>query len=87
LEEEGEKLPQKWIWWGTRWNEIGFLGSAIQFVAATIFWISTMTGIPGAINMNNVGLVDGIFWVPQVIGGCGFIISRYLVRDCQLRVV
>lgn len=46
-----------------------------------------MTGIPGAINMNNVGLVDGIFWAPQVIGGCGFIISRYLVLDYQLRVV
>ena len=72
-----EKSEQQWKWFGARWHEIGFIGSSIQFVAATIFWISTITGIPGVIDMNNIGLVDGIFWVPQVIGGSGFIISRY----------
>jgi hypothetical protein len=45
--------------------------------AASVFWISTITGIPGVIDMNNTGLTDGIFWVPQVIGGSGFIIARY----------
>ena len=34
--------------------------------------------------MNNVGLVDGIFWVPQVAGGSGFIISRYIPRVTSL---
>jgi hypothetical protein len=72
-----ENSTQQWIWYGARWHEIGFIGSSIQFVAATIFWISTFTGIPGVIDMNNIGLTDGIFWVPQVIGGIGFIISRY----------
>jgi hypothetical protein len=28
--------------------------------------------------MDNLALVDGIFWVPQVIGGSGFVISRSL---------
>jgi hypothetical protein len=27
--------------------------------------------------MNNIALTNGIFWVPQVIGGTGFIIARY----------
>lgn len=37
--------------------------STIQFVCATIFRIST-TEILGVIDMNKVGLVDGIFWFP-----------------------
>ncbi len=24
------------------------------------------------------GLLDGIFWVPQIVGGCGFIVSSLL---------
>jgi hypothetical protein len=68
---------QQWVWFGARWHEIGFIGSVIQMFAASVFWISTVTGIPGVIDMNNTGLTDGIFWVPQVIGGSGFIIARY----------
>jgi hypothetical protein len=43
-----------------------------------VFWISTVTGIPNVINQNNTALVDGIYWTPQVIGGSGFIIARYV---------
>jgi hypothetical protein len=71
-----DKTEQQWIWFGTRWHELGFVACAIQLFGATVFWISTVTGIPGVIDMDNVALVDGIFWVPQVIGGWGFIISR-----------
>jgi hypothetical protein len=46
-----------------------------------------VTGIPGVINMANIGLVDGIFWVPQVVGGCGFIISRCHVNIIPLTIV
>jgi len=74
--EDADIENQKWIWWGSRWQEIGFLASAIQMFAASVFWIATITGIPGVINMGNVGLTDGIFWVPQVVGGTGFIIAR-----------
>ena len=75
--DDGNFEPQKWIWWGSRWKEIGFLASAIQLCSASVFWIATVTGIPGAINMESVGLTDGIFWAPQVIGGTGFIAARY----------
>lgn len=75
---------QQWVWFGTRWHEIGFVGSVIQMFAASVFWISTITGIPGIIDMNNTGLTDGIFWVPQVIGGTGFIIARYFPTPSKL---
>lgn len=73
-----ETHRQEWIWFGAHWHEIGFVACVIQLVAATVFWIATITGIQGVINMNIIPLVDGIFWVPQVIGGTGFIISRYI---------
>jgi hypothetical protein len=72
-----EKGEQEWLWWGSRWNEIGYVGSVIQMFAATIFWISTITGIPGVIDTSNVALTNGIYWVPQIIGGSGFIVARY----------
>jgi hypothetical protein len=83
-DSEQNEDQQKWRWFGARWGEIGFIASSIQFVAATIFWISTITGIPGVINMENTGLVDGIFWAPQVIGGSGFIIARYSILHIYL---
>jgi hypothetical protein len=46
--------------------------------AATIFWVSTITGIPGVIDMENVPLTIGIYWVPQIIGGSGFTVARHL---------
>jgi hypothetical protein len=76
-EDDVDSHLQDWIWFGARWHEIGFVASAIQCLAATIFWIATVTGIPGVIDMNNIRLTNGIFWVPQVIGGTGFIISRF----------
>lgn len=79
-ETDTAKHEQQWLWFGTRWHEIGFIASSIQLVAATIFWVSTLTGIPGVIN-NGVGLVDGIYWVPQMVGGSGFIISRSCPYD------
>ena len=74
---------EPWLWVGARWNEIGYDASVIQAFAATIFWISTYTGIPGVIDMNNLALTNGIFWVPQIIGGTGFIISRYCPTNCN----
>jgi hypothetical protein len=76
--QENTEKKQQWVWFGTRWHEIAFVGCAIQMVAASVFWISTITGVPGVIDMENLRLTDGIYWVPQVIGGSGFIISRYV---------
>jgi len=75
------KIPhKKWIWFSTDtkyFHELGFLAAFWQLIAASIFWISGFTAIP-TINTaieNNVGLLDGIFWTPQVVGGTGFMIS------------
>lgn len=59
-------------------HELGFLASLIQFLAATIFWIAGLTGLPGIIDHMSQGLTDGIYWVPQMVGGAGFIISGLL---------
>ena len=77
-----------WHWFPT-WHEltthyfreIGFLASFSQMCGATIFWISGFTALP-SINTSladtSQGLLDGVYWVPQVIGGSGFIISGIL---------
>jgi len=59
-------------------NEIGFQGALIQMFAATIFFISTVTGIPGVLNENSVGEQQGLYWTPQVVGGSGFIVASAL---------
>ena len=56
-------------------REIGFLAALSQMFGATIFWISGFTGLPNVIDPENIGLMDGIYWTPQVIGGSGFIVS------------
>ncbi|KAJ5195109.1 uncharacterized protein N7498_008547 [Penicillium cinerascens] len=56
-------------------HELGFLASLIQFIAATVFWIAGFTGLPGISNHMSQNLTDGIYWVPQIVGGFGFILS------------
>ncbi|KAJ5948448.1 hypothetical protein N7454_001755 [Penicillium verhagenii] len=59
-------------------HELGFLASLVQFFAASIFWIAGLTGLPGILDHMSQGLTDGIYWVPQMIGGAGFILSGLL---------
>lgn len=40
--------------------------------------ISGFTALPGIINKMSPGLTDGIYWVPQIVGGCGFVVSGTL---------
>jgi len=81
---KGKKPEKHWIWYSgdaKYWHEIGFLAAFIQFCGASIFWISGFTAIPtiqDAISPHT-GLLDGIFWTPQVVGGSGFIISSALL--------
>ena len=74
-----------WQWFPSRYDltnhyirEIGFLACLAQFCGATIFWISGFTALPGIIDHMSQGLLDGIYWVPQIVGGSGFIISGAL---------
>ncbi|KAF8970476.1 hypothetical protein BDZ97DRAFT_1791637 [Flammula alnicola] len=81
---EDEKPRKKWVWFSTDtmyWHELGWCAAFFQLLAASIFWISGFTAIPtiqDAIE-NHTGLLDGVFWTPQVIGGTGFIISSIFI--------
>ncbi|KAF9003329.1 hypothetical protein BDQ17DRAFT_1356011, partial [Cyathus striatus] len=33
--------------------------------------------------MDHTGVLDGVFWTPQVVGGSGFIISSYDPNDAR----
>ncbi|KAK4121104.1 hypothetical protein N657DRAFT_665806 [Parathielavia appendiculata] len=76
---------RRWLWWPT-WHEfkthytkeIGFLASFVQLLGATIFWISGLTALPPIYNALSVPLVNGVYWVPQVVGGTGFVVSKLL---------
>lgn len=74
-----------WVWFPSERelkthyiHELGFLACSAQMVGATIFWISGVTALPGVLNHLSLGLEDGIFWTPQIVGGSGFIISGLL---------
>ncbi len=51
------------------WHDLGYLAAYIQLWAATTFWISTLTGLPGVIpgfpENGSVAIVDVFFWLPQ----------------------
>ncbi|KAK4695349.1 hypothetical protein P7C71_g2393, partial [Lecanoromycetidae sp. Uapishka_2] len=82
---ETSSTGDAWMWFPS-WQELkthylrelGFLASLAQFCGATIFWISGFTALPGINNKMSQGLLDGIYWVPQMVGGSGFIISGSL---------
>ncbi|PSR89051.1 hypothetical protein BD289DRAFT_366452 [Coniella lustricola] len=59
-------------------RDIGFLACFFQMLGATVFWISGFTGLPQILSVLSVPATDGIYWLPQVIGGSGFIISSWL---------
>jgi hypothetical protein len=74
--------------WFTTWHDvrtnyirkIGFIASLSQFLGATVFWISGFTALPGIIDHMSQPLIDGVYWVPQIVGGVGFIISGLVSR-------
>ncbi|KAJ0120060.1 hypothetical protein J7T55_000913 [Diaporthe amygdali] len=76
---------RRWTWWPSWYElrthyfrEIGFLACLSQMIGATIFWISGFTGLPQVLGVLTVPAENGIFWLPQVVGGTGFIISSWL---------
>lgn len=74
-----------WSWWPT-WYElrkhyffdIGFLACSSQTFGATVFWISGFTALPPILNNLSTPAENGVYWLPQVIGGTGFIVSSIL---------
>lgn len=83
---ETSKESRSWTWWPT-WHEltthylkdIGFLACSSQMIGATIFWIAGFSGLPPLYNrLTSTAAQNCVFWLPQVIGGTGFIISGAL---------
>ncbi|EKM60732.1 uncharacterized protein PHACADRAFT_203884 [Phanerochaete carnosa HHB-10118-sp] len=71
----------RWVGLGSP-RDIGFLASLIQFFAASVFWISTITGLPNVIptlDEKNTAVSVVLFWTPQVVGGCGFMVASVLL--------
>jgi hypothetical protein len=85
-EKDSGEDEKSWQWFPSwhdlkthYFHELGFLACLAQLFGASIFWISGFTALPGIQNViPSQGLLDGIFWVPQVVGGSGFIVSGML---------
>lgn len=59
-------------------RDLGFLASLVQLMAASVFWISGFTALPGIYDHLSRGATLGVYWAPQVVGGAGFILSGAL---------
>ncbi|KAG6358731.1 hypothetical protein INS49_012250 [Diaporthe citri] len=84
-EEQVTAAARRWTWWPSSkelrthyLRDIGFLACLSQMIGATIFWISGFTGLPQVLGVLSVPAENGIFWLPQVVGGTGFIVSSWL---------
>lgn len=90
-EKEHEQEPtsrdkRNWTWCPTWYElrthyfkEVGFLACFAQMIGATIFWISGFTALPPIYSrLTSTAAQNGAYWLPQVIGGTGFIVSGTL---------
>ena len=77
---------RRWSWWPT-WDElathylreIGFLACLAQMIGATVFWISGFTALKPITAALSAPASNGVYWLPQVVGGAGFIVSSLLL--------
>ncbi|KHO02098.1 uncharacterized protein MAM_01099 [Metarhizium album ARSEF 1941] len=75
-----------WQWFPSRHDlrihylhELGFLAGLAQLFGATVFGISGITALPGVIDhLTPQWRLNAAYWIPQVIGGSGFIASSTL---------
>lgn len=84
---KSDSSPKKTWQWFPSWHalrthylhELGFLAGASQLFGATIFGISGITALPGIIDhLTPQYVLNAAYWIPQVIGGSGFIVSSTL---------
>lgn len=78
---------KNWVWWPSWYelrshylHDLGFLACSSQMFGATVFWISGFTALPGIYTVleKSTANLNGAYWVPQVIGGMGFVVSGTL---------
>ena len=74
-----------WSWWPTWYEirthyirEIGFLACSSQMAGATIFWIAGFTALPDIDKHFSRKAENCAYWLPQVLGGTGFVVSSLL---------
>ncbi|KAJ3147163.1 hypothetical protein HDU89_005760 [Geranomyces variabilis] len=65
-------------WFHPDQRSTGWKASAVQLAAASIFTVSVVTGIPFGIYGMSRPLAIVIFWIPQVLGGSGFIVASLI---------
>ncbi|EHY53543.1 hypothetical protein HRR83_003749 [Exophiala dermatitidis] len=84
--EQEQKQDRQWQWFPS-WHdlrthylhELGFLAGAAQLFGATVFGVSGFTALPGINDrLSPQSALNGAYWIPQVIGGSGFIVSSTL---------
>lgn len=77
---------RQWQWYPT-WHdlrthylhELGFLAGAAQLFGATVFGVAGFTALPGIANhLTPQWRLNAAYWIPQVVGGSGFIVSSAL---------
>ncbi|KIW65370.1 hypothetical protein PV04_07636 [Phialophora macrospora] len=88
-----DDAKKQWRWFPTWYDlrthycrEIGFLAGCAQLFGATVFGVSGFTALPGIINhLEPEWKLNAAYWIPQVIGGSGFIVSStlYLLETQQ----
>ncbi|KAG8850829.1 hypothetical protein FRB96_009566 [Tulasnella sp. 330] len=80
------KPVPRWRWYGTDWSSLGFTANFIQLCGASIFWVSTICGLPGILPDSgaadatrlgepSLGLWEGLYWTTQIIGAPCFVVS------------
>lgn len=82
----GAKDERQWQWFPS-WHdlrthyihELGFLAGCAQLFGATVFGVSGFTALPGINNhLTPQWRLNAAYWIPQVVGGSGFIVSSTL---------
>ena len=83
--DEATKDGKTWQWFPSRaalrthyLHELGFLAGLAQLFGATVFGISGFTALPGIQPITPQRVLNGVYWVPQIVGGSGFIVSGTL---------
>ncbi|KAA8574408.1 hypothetical protein EYC84_005883 [Monilinia fructicola] len=60
-------------------HSLGFLACSAQLFGASIFWISGFTALPPIYtHFTSTRAANSAYWLPQVVGGTGFIVSGLL---------
>lgn len=84
-DEDLTSPKQEWVWWPSWYDlkthyfhEIGFMGSIVLAIGATIFYISGICSLPGIFDHMSLGLARGLYWLTYLVGGVLFIISALL---------